>query len=582
MVPAICTQCNASVNVDPSQKAAVCEYCGTAFVVEKAIDEYAAQNITINNIEHTNVEHKNSVTNYKGLFGSLIGVAEKRRDEERQQVAEAKRKEEERLAEAKQNEKERLKQQRLRQDESRKNRRAHFKRHWKVYLGIIVVLFIVGAVHSCITNQNAKPKDVTRSIKITGIDKNSNPLSIPDVKITRTKRSGTTTYAFVTDFKKTSAAQSETYFTFNIILVDKSGKYTNTIDVDTMPGVLSSNTNKLLSAGDTFHFEEDFRFLKDSELTELIFTDITEYTKQDFISQTLANIRKDVDGGFYDSAQASIDFLLKYDPNNTVVKEIAETVEELQEQRKADAQAAAEVKAAADALKAEEDAARRAEEDALRAEAEAAKMLEEALYITVPAASSSLYGENYKNVVTQFETAGFTNIELEEIKDIIFGLLVSDGDVEDVSINGETTFSKSDKFPPDAKVVITYHTYIESKSSSTANSTNSEVPTPTISVTAGELIKEYQDNELRADNRYKGQVIAVTGVVYSVDNELFSSSKYILHIDNGGVWDILTVSCYDIDNDVLAGLESGTKVTVVGSVSSGGSLGVTMKNCYIK
>ena len=31
LVPAICTQCGGQVQVDPSQEAAVCQYCGTPF-----------------------------------------------------------------------------------------------------------------------------------------------------------------------------------------------------------------------------------------------------------------------------------------------------------------------------------------------------------------------------------------------------------------------------------------------------------------------------------------------------------------------------------------------------------------------
>ena len=54
LVPAVCTQCGAALEVDPSQEAAVCKYCGTAFVVEKAIHNY--------NIQHATIEHADNVT----------------------------------------------------------------------------------------------------------------------------------------------------------------------------------------------------------------------------------------------------------------------------------------------------------------------------------------------------------------------------------------------------------------------------------------------------------------------------------------------------------------------------------------
>ena len=39
-VPAKCTNCGASLNVDASQTAAVCPYCNSAYIVEKAIQDY--------------------------------------------------------------------------------------------------------------------------------------------------------------------------------------------------------------------------------------------------------------------------------------------------------------------------------------------------------------------------------------------------------------------------------------------------------------------------------------------------------------------------------------------------------------
>lgn len=41
LVPALCTQCGAKLEVDNSQEAAICKSCGTPFVVEKAIKQYS-------------------------------------------------------------------------------------------------------------------------------------------------------------------------------------------------------------------------------------------------------------------------------------------------------------------------------------------------------------------------------------------------------------------------------------------------------------------------------------------------------------------------------------------------------------
>lgn len=50
MIPAKCTQCGANIQVDETKEAGICQYCGTAFITEKAINNY---NIT-NNVNIAN------------------------------------------------------------------------------------------------------------------------------------------------------------------------------------------------------------------------------------------------------------------------------------------------------------------------------------------------------------------------------------------------------------------------------------------------------------------------------------------------------------------------------------------------
>lgn len=56
LVPAICTQCGAQIEVDNSHEAGVCKHCGTAFITEKAINNYnnsVTNNININSSGNT-------------------------------------------------------------------------------------------------------------------------------------------------------------------------------------------------------------------------------------------------------------------------------------------------------------------------------------------------------------------------------------------------------------------------------------------------------------------------------------------------------------------------------------------------
>lgn len=79
--------------------------------------------------------------------------------------------------------------------------------------------------------------------------------------------------------------------------------------------------------------------------------------------------------------------------------------------------------------------------------------------INAPASSEDLKGEDYQDVMTLLQVAGFTNIEVEILDDLILGWLTKDGEVEKISINGDADFSASSKFPIDARIVISYHTF---------------------------------------------------------------------------------------------------------------------------
>ena len=65
LVPAKCTQCGATLTIDPSQDAAVCPFCNTPFVVEKAINNYSVTNQTtigtVEHVEHLHVDDARSV-----------------------------------------------------------------------------------------------------------------------------------------------------------------------------------------------------------------------------------------------------------------------------------------------------------------------------------------------------------------------------------------------------------------------------------------------------------------------------------------------------------------------------------------
>lgn len=104
---------------------------------------------------------------------------------------------------------------------------------------------------------------------------------------------------------------------------------------------------------------------------------------------------------------------------------------------------------------------------------------------------------------------------------------------------------------------------------------------PSVTANASDMVKEFEDNELAADAKYKGKWVQVNGVVNKIDTEMFNSKKYILQIGSGSEWELLTVNCHDMPNEVLSGLSTGNSVSVVGEFSDGGNLGVELKHCRL-
>jgi predicted small lipoprotein YifL len=87
--------------------------------------------------------------------------------------------------------------------------------------------------------------------------------------------------------------------------------------------------------------------------------------------------------------------------------------------------------------------------------------------------SSSPKNANYEDIVTKFENAGFTNVQTEILDDLILGWLTKDGEVEEVSVDGYTTFSTGNRYPADVEIIVSYHTFPKDKDEVTT-----EPPTP--------------------------------------------------------------------------------------------------------
>jgi hypothetical protein len=77
----------------------------------------------------------------------------------------------------------------------------------------------------------------------------------------------------------------------------------------------------------------------------------------------------------------------------------------------------------------------------------------------LPISSNDLEDANYQDVVAKFENAGFTNVQTKVIDDLVFGWLKKDGEIEEVSVGGYTTFSTDSRYPANIEILVSYHTF---------------------------------------------------------------------------------------------------------------------------
>lgn len=78
--------------------------------------------------------------------------------------------------------------------------------------------------------------------------------------------------------------------------------------------------------------------------------------------------------------------------------------------------------------------------------------------VSAPVMGKEAKGMNYTEIETAFADAGFVNIVLEPIPDIVLGWFVKDGEVDSVLIEGDHEYSQGTLYRPDAEVRIKYHT----------------------------------------------------------------------------------------------------------------------------
>lgn len=101
-----------------------------------------------------------------------------------------------------------------------------------------------------------------------------------------------------------------------------------------------------------------------------------------------------------------------------------------------------------------------------------------------------------------------------------------------------------------------------------------------VHISIGELLGEYKDNELRADGKFKGKTVQVTGVVDAVKTDVMG--HIYVSVGTGKILEVPVLQCFFAASEAggVSALSRGEKVTARGRVA-GLTMNVLARDCEI-
>lgn len=99
-----------------------------------------------------------------------------------------------------------------------------------------------------------------------------------------------------------------------------------------------------------------------------------------------------------------------------------------------------------------------------------------------------------------------------------------------------------------------------------------------IIITADDLYLAYKDNEVNADNTYKGKLVKISGIIDSIGKDILDKPYVTIKTENS----FSNVQCFVADDalDSVATLKSDQSIVMEGRVD-GYLMNVSVKNCRI-
>ena len=137
-------------------------------------------------------------------------------------------------------------------------------------------------------------------------------------------------------------------------------------------------------------------------------------------------------------------------------------------------------------------------------------------------------------------------------------------------------------------VVVALSSVFPSKPSPTSQPNGAGATTPSgempIEISAQDLYQAYVDNEVNADNLYKGKLLAVTGSISDISTDIITDAPCVA-LESGDSLGLHTIQCFfsdtDDENAKVAQLSDGQAVTIIGKCSGTLVGNVQLSKCHL-
>jgi hypothetical protein len=97
-------------------------------------------------------------------------------------------------------------------------------------------------------------------------------------------------------------------------------------------------------------------------------------------------------------------------------------------------------------------------------------------------------------------------------------------------------------------------------------------------VTASDLIREYERNEVAANTRFRGRWVEITGLVNDIGTD-FLGTPYVTFTD-GGVWGVQALFTRGSDEPLVSGFSKGQRLTIT-CRADGKLVNVLVRECRL-